>query len=78
MGLHLDFIFDCADEDRIFDDGDYDAAGGEVDDDFFGRHILNLLGGSWTRGKQEGDRQNEERRDSRVRIRSRATKPGVK
>jgi len=55
MGLRLDFIFNGANEDRVFDDGNDDAASGKVYDDLFGGHILNLLRGSWRRAKQEGD-----------------------
>jgi hypothetical protein len=78
MGLHLDFIFDRANEDRIFDDGNDDPTGGKIYDNFFGGHILNLLRGGWARIKQEGDRHSEKRRDPRVRIRSRAMKPAVR
>jgi hypothetical protein len=56
MGLRLDFIFNRADEDRVLYNSDDDATGRKVYDDFFGGHILNLLGGGWRRVKQEGDR----------------------
>ncbi len=54
MSLRLDFIFNRADEDRVFDDGDDDATGREVHDDFFGGDVLNLLGGHLAREKAEG------------------------
>jgi hypothetical protein len=59
MSLCLDFIFNRADENRIFDDGNNDAASGEVYDDFFGGHILNLLGGGWTRRENEADNSSK-------------------
>src|SRR5271170_6453364 len=78
MSFRLDFIFNRADEDRVFNYAVDAAPGGEVSANSLGRHVLNLLGGGWTREKRRADCQNEEGRDSGVRNRSRATKSAVK
>ena len=78
MGLRLDLIFNRGDEDGVFDDGDDDAAGREVYDHFFSGHVLDLLGSTRARGKRDGDCQNEERRDLRMKLASRTTKSAVK
>jgi hypothetical protein len=61
MGLRLDLIFNRGDEDRVFDDGDDDAAGREVYDHFFSGYILNLLGGGWRRRKSETDCRDKQK-----------------
>ena len=43
MRLRLDGIFDSGNQYRVFDDGDNDASGSEIDDDFFCRLFSDLL-----------------------------------
>ena len=71
--MRFDGVFDCADEYGVLNDGDDDATGCEIYDDFFGGDVLDLLGGGRKRAKRQGACKNHERRDSRARNRGRET-----
>jgi hypothetical protein len=58
MRLDFDGIFDRGDDDRIFHDGDHDASGGEIGNEFFGGRLLGLLGVN--RGRRDGRKEQGE------------------
>ena len=76
MRLRLDRIFDGGNDDRVVDDGDNDAARGEVGDNFLGRRSGDFLSANHVGPDYEGRGQSETEQKKARGVGATAGRPG--